>query len=659
MNPKPLLSVLLTLITGILCSQIPQGINYQAVARNSSGLPIMNTTIQVRLGILSDTITPVIVWEELHSSVKTNITGAFNLVVGTGVKQSGSAASFPEIDWSNGPLYLKIQVNYLGSWIYMGSARLWTVPYAMVAGNMSGPVNVNKLAVEGETEVPDEALFEVKNNRDQTVFAVYNEGVRVYVDDGVAKGSKGGFAVGGFGESKALSQEYFVVSRDSIRAYIYDDPLLKRSKGGFAVGGFGASKEMTNDYLYVHPDSVRIYVENSPSGKGSKGGFAVGGFGAGKASAVNFIHLTDDNYFIGHKAGLKNITGKYNSFIGYEAGQANKDGNYNIFIGYQSGYKHLGPEGTPGGHYGNYNSYLGYMTGFENLYGDNNTLIGFSAGLNNTSNNSTFVGSESGFSNTTGYSNTFIGSAAGRKNATGGYNVFLGRQAGNNVLDGNWNTFIGTSAGANISNGEKNVVIGADAMGANLYAGNGTGSSNIIIGYQAGHSAHNSSSNIFIGHQAGFKETGSNLLYIANSEDETPLVYGNFSTNLFRINGDVEANKVTQVSDIRLKQNITGLEHALDNLDLIDGVYFDWVKNENTGLQLSGGRQVGVIAQDLEKVYPELVTTNDKGYKTVDYMKLTPVLLEAIKEQQKMIESQNSRIKRLETLVEQLLSGTE
>jgi hypothetical protein len=93
MNPKPLLSVLLTLITGILCSQVPQGINYQAVARNNSGLPIMNTTIQVRLGILSDTITPVIVWEELHSGVKTNITGAFNLVVGSGLKQGGSAAT--------------------------------------------------------------------------------------------------------------------------------------------------------------------------------------------------------------------------------------------------------------------------------------------------------------------------------------------------------------------------------------------------------------------------------------------------------------------------------------------------------------------------------------------------------------------------------------
>jgi hypothetical protein len=656
MNPKPLLSVLLTLITGILCSQVPQGINYQAVARNNSGLPIMNTTIQVRLGILSDTITPVIVWEELHSGVKTNITGAFNLVVGSGLKQGGSAATFSVIDWSNGPLYLKVQVNYLGSWIYLGSSRLWTVPYSMVAGRIG---TVNKLAVKGETLAMDEALFEVKNKDGQTVFAVYNEGVRIYVENGDPKGSKGGFAVGGFGDSKAPAQEYFIVTGDSIRAYIYDDPKIKGSKGGFAVGGFGDSKTLTNDYLFVHPDSVRVYVENSREGKGSKGGFAVGGFGDSKSSPVNLMHLTQKNYFIGHRAGLNTKTGEFNSFIGFEAGQANNDGSYNIFIGHQSGYRHLGPEGIPGGHYGNYNSYLGYKTGFENLYGDNNTLIGYSAGLNNTSNNSTFVGSESGVSNTTGYSNTFIGSASGLKNTIGGYNVFLGRQAGTNVIDGHWNTFIGTAAGANISKGEKNVVIGAEAMGANLFAGNGTGSSNIIIGYQAGYSAHNSSSNIFIGHQAGFRETGSNLLNITNREDETPLVYGNFETDLFRINGSVEAEKVTQVSDIRLKQNITGLEHVLEKLDLISGVYFDWIKSENTGLQLSGGRQVGVIAQDLEKVYPELVTTNDKGYKAVDYMKLTPVLLEAIKEQQKMIESQNSRIERLENLVEQLLSGTE
>ena len=179
-------------------AQVPQGINYQAVAFNSSGAPISSTTIQVKIGILSDTVTPVIVYEELHSIVKTNLNGAFNLVIGAGTFQSGSA--FNNIDWNITPLFLKIQIYHQSTWKYLGTSKLLTVPYAMRAGELSG--SVKKLSVIGETVSTEEALFEVKNKDGQTVFAVYNEGVRIYVDDG-AKGTKGGFAVGGFGTDKA------------------------------------------------------------------------------------------------------------------------------------------------------------------------------------------------------------------------------------------------------------------------------------------------------------------------------------------------------------------------------------------------------------------------------------------------------------------------
>ncbi|MCX6301007.1 MAG: hypothetical protein NTW82_02385 [Bacteroidia bacterium] len=140
-------------------SQIPQGFNYQAVAHNSAGAPIMNTTIQVKMSILSDTLTPVIVWEELHSAVKTNVNGVFNLVIGTGIKQSGSASAFSDIDWTMSPLFLKIQINYLGAWKYLGTSRLWSVPYAMVTNDIGAPLK--KLAVTGETDNLEEALFEV------------------------------------------------------------------------------------------------------------------------------------------------------------------------------------------------------------------------------------------------------------------------------------------------------------------------------------------------------------------------------------------------------------------------------------------------------------------------------------------------------------------
>ena len=131
--------IILILSLSALCilafSQVPQGINYQAVLYNSSGSTVPNTNIQVKAAILSDTLTPVIVWEELHSTVKTNASGVFNLVIGSGIKQSGSASAFSNIDWSVTPLYLKIQIYYQSAWKNMGTSKLWSVPYAMYSGN--------------------------------------------------------------------------------------------------------------------------------------------------------------------------------------------------------------------------------------------------------------------------------------------------------------------------------------------------------------------------------------------------------------------------------------------------------------------------------------------------------------------------------------------
>jgi aldehyde:ferredoxin oxidoreductase len=63
----------------------------------------------------------------------------------------------------------------------------------------------------------------------------------------------------------------------------------------------------------------------------------------------------------------------------------------------------------------------------------------------------------------------------------------------------------------------------------------------------------------------------------------------------------------------------------------MNGVYYDWIDNHNTG-------SVGVIAQEMEKILPEVVTTNDRGLKTVSYGNIVGVLIEAIKEQQIRIE---------------------
>ncbi|WP_400192364.1 tail fiber domain-containing protein [Hymenobacter sp. B81] len=104
------------------------------------------------------------------------------------------------------------------------------------------------------------------------------------------------------------------------------------------------------------------------------------------------------------------------------------------------------------------------------------------------------------------------------------------------------------------------------------------------------------------------------------------------------VNGTIRHMGISQGSDIRFKQNVRTLASALDAVQRLRGVEYDWRRAEFPRLQLPAGRQVGLIAQEVEQVFPDLVSTGPDGYKSVDYSRLTPVLIEALKEQQRQIE---------------------
>ena len=104
-------------------------------------------------------------------------------------------------------------------------------------------------------------------------------------------------------------------------------------------------------------------------------------------------------------------------------------------------------------------------------------------------------------------------------------------------------------------------------------------------------------------------------------------------------NGPVYASAFLNSSDRRFKQNIRPLGGALASVLALRGVRYEW---NALGIQRggkAGAEQVGFIAQELEKLYPELVFTDAQGYKAVNYAQLTPVLIEALKEQQAQIEA--------------------
>tara|TARA_R110000868_G_scaffold29897_6_gene111239 strand:+ start:3272 stop:7120 length:3849 start_codon:yes stop_codon:yes gene_type:complete len=218
---------------------------------------------------------------------------------------------------------------------------------------------------------------------------------------------------------------------------------------------------------------------------------------------------------------------------------------------------------------------------------------------------------------------TCIGASAGR-GGNGFSNVAVGVNAGLQV-SGNINVFVGNNAGSNC-NGSANLIIGANA-GLDQ-----TGNGNVIIG--AGASAANLNGNY--------------QLSIGNGEDNT-WIYGNNSyfvgmgtkspTERLHVQGNIRATGSFVGSDIDLKKNIQTIPNALDKVLQLRGVEFDW-KDTNK-------HQIGVIAQEVEKIIPEVVV-GENGDKAVAYQNLVAVLIEAIKEQQEIIVDLQNRLEILE-----------
>jgi hypothetical protein len=113
--------------------------------------------------------------------------------------------------------------------------------------------------------------------------------------------------------------------------------------------------------------------------------------------------------------------------------------------------------------------------------------------------------------------------------------------------------------------------------------------------------------------------------------------------NDLTVSGDVVVS-----SDARLKANIVSLGSTLSRLLLIDGKRYTMKKD--------GKQKIGVLAQDIQKVFPKLVTTDDKDMLAVNYQGLVPVLINALKEQQSEIDTYREEVSELKKMVNQLIT---
>lgn len=377
-------------------------------------------------------------------------------------------------------------------------------------------------------------------------------------------------------------------------------------------------------------------------------------------------------------------TGGYSVFLGSGAG-INDDGtdNYNVGVGIETLNSNTsGSSNTALGHNalfltntGGNNTACGTWAMYANTTGSNNTAIGYySLGHNTEGTDNTAVGFNAlGTNRELGRENTAVGSEALFANTNGLFNSALGFKALYSNLDGANNTAVGNEALFTNSTGIGNTAIGSNALyqngigNYNVGIGHGTnkqnqdGSNNTIIGYEAGGQtvSHSKSGNVFIGYQAGYSESGSNLLYIDNSNTSAPLIWGDFSSNQIVINGNSSSNPNSRTffsngeaggttawnndSDRRLKKNINTIPSALEKVQKLRGVNFEWKDIENH----SKGVKMGFIAQEANEIIPEVVSKSGEYY-SMQYAPITALLVEAVKEQEIRFKTQESRIEELE-----------
>lgn len=113
-------------------------------------------------------------------------------------------------------------------------------------------------------------------------------------------------------------------------------------------------------------------------------------------------------------------------------------------------------------------------------------------------------------------------------------------------------------------------------------------------------------------------------------------------------NANRYAHSHNSYSDARLKTDVAEIPNALDGVLALHGVSYRWNTTGFPAMLLDDGPLIDFIAQEVERLYPELVPTAPNGYKTVDYDRLTPILVEAMKQQQSAIEALQKHLVALE-----------
>lgn len=420
-------------------------------------------------------------------------------------------------------------------------------------------------------------------------------------------------------------------------------PSLLGADGNIAIGSKSQFRSLQgrentsvgNKSLYNNS----VGIQNTATGSQALFSTVVGAvYSGGQNTAVGYQSLysnstADFNTAIGYKALYDNTSGAYNTASGMEALYYNTTGNYNVGTGKQALYFNTtGTGNTATGNLsllwnktGNRNTATGYRALCANTTGINNTATGDESLAFNTEGNYNIAnGYLSLYSNTSGDSNTAKGISTLYFNTSGSGNTAIGFAALYHNTTGNGNTAIGNHALYSNTTGYNNTAVG---NGADVAFGNLTNAT--AIGYQA---IVNASNKVRIG------DTAVNIIegQVAFSQPSDARFKYHIRSNVPGIAFITQLRPVTYYFDARTFSNYT--KTGIVNKKIIHPV-------SNTS---DGQLRTGFLAQDVEKVARKIAYDfdgvrapgNDLDYYSLAYSQFVIPLVEAVQQQQSIIQQQ-------------------
>ncbi len=371
--------------------------------------------------------------------------------------------------------------------------------------------------------------------------------------------------------------------------------------------------------------------------------------------ALNSNNIGYDNTASGFQALLSNIYGFGNTANGSQALYSNTTGGANTANGSQALYSNNGSSNTATG----YRALQLDTTGYYNTANG-----GLALQSNTTGNYNTANGCQALISNTTAFNNTATGYQALNSNTTGNYNTANGSYALFSNISGEQNIANGISALYSNTTGYYNIANGANTLSSNTsgsyntasgdYAllNNTTGNNNVALGFGAGQKLTTGHNNIAIGNPGATGETGVIRLGTVGLQNSAYIAGINGVTANGGVPVYINANGQlgTIASSRRFKDAIQDMGNVSDKLMQLRPVTFRYKDTAEKGAH---ALQYGLIAEEVAKVYPDLVQYDKEGKPfTIYYHLLTPMLLNELQKAHHQSEDQRSEITTLKTALQ-------